>query len=267
MADRNHLVVVVVAPLGAAIADRRPETHGPGQRRGHAGRTAGVRSEAAGRDPRSDRRRRSARRAARDPVGVVGIAHRSGEGCEIGAGDAEGELVQIGLADDDGAGVEQLLQRRCVARRPRMLQRRCAARRRQVRRVDVVLHDDRKPGQHAGALPRIDLARRGQCAVAVQHDEGVEMLEPLRAIERRLDDADCGHLAAAYMGHDLRSGCLTGIGHGNPAPSWIAGERLFFRPLVVNPFRLAERTLQRLGRDDADAGGNADRVLDEGRYL
>ena len=91
-------------PLRIAAAARAKARHAA-QRGGDADRSRGVGTESGRAAARRDRRRGSARAAARDQRRVVRIAHRP-EGGVVG-GDAERQLLHVGLAQDQRPGFAQ----------------------------------------------------------------------------------------------------------------------------------------------------------------
>ena len=73
VADRHDGAAPSIAPLRAAVADRRAQADDAAQRGRNARRAAGVGAEAAGDDARGDRDRGAAGRAARNPRAVVRV--------------------------------------------------------------------------------------------------------------------------------------------------------------------------------------------------
>ena len=117
---------------------------------GPADGVAGVGPEADGAEARGDRRGRAAARAGRDAIERVGIARVAGQQRVHRLHRIEGELRHVALRQHDGARFPELLDLKGVGLRHHALQRQRPRRGRHVRRLVVVLHDQRHAVQRAG---------------------------------------------------------------------------------------------------------------------
>ncbi|MNE44665.1 hypothetical protein D3C80_1389030 [compost metagenome] len=118
--------------------------------------------------------------------------------------------MHVGLAQQDGPGIAQLLQGRRVLSWDEPGQRQCSGGAGQAGGVDVVLDHDGDAGkrlQRPSGTPRgIGGPGLGQCAIAVQGDEGIQLAAFLGAVQAGADQLGAGQDAIAESGLRLGDG-------------------------------------------------------------
>ncbi len=146
--------------------------------------TSGVRAEPGRDEAGGDGGGRPAGRASRHPPEIPRVVRRP-EGGVLGRG-SHRELVEVRLSDEDGARLGEAGHHRGVIRRPPPLEDPRGAGRRDPLRAEVVLHDDRHPGEGPGVPTGgqgvVDGA--GGTPGLVGHDE-VEAVERVLICRRR----------------------------------------------------------------------------------
>ena len=178
-------------PTHAPVRRLEPDDAAAG--RGQPDRASRVAAERPEDEPRGDRGRRAARRAARDvtrpprvlDVTVVGVVPEG----------PERELRHVELAERHGAAVAQAAHGGALVLGRKVLARDRAARGRQPADVAEVLVGERnaveRPAREAGGQLGLELSRRREGALRVDRDEApdlaVEPRDALQALARHLD--------------------------------------------------------------------------------
>ena len=136
------------------------------ERRGLADRAAGVGADRPRRQPAGDRRRRAARRAARDPLAVPRVEHRAV--ARVLVRGAHRELVHVRLAEQAGARRRRAFAPRSPCRAAVALEDPRARGRRDPLGAEDVLDGDRRP---------CELRRRRRAAVPLRPPQvGVQLV-------------------------------------------------------------------------------------------
>ena len=161
----------------AQAADGRPEAEDAAERRRHPDRAVGVGAERERDQARGDRRRRAARRSARDPRRIVRIAGRAI--MRVLGREAERVLIHVEGADEDCAGRGQPPhERRILGRRRPVAVDVRAGDGGQASDVVEVLDRERDAGQRAGVAPGadggVDRRRRRKRPLFRDRGEGVD---------------------------------------------------------------------------------------------